>query len=134
MNALSLLLENLSRGALTLRFPARPPAPDRYRGLVQFDPEACQGCGMCAFVCTSGSIVYRPRPKVYEWAYEPGACTFCGRCVESCVSHAITMQPTRPPIYTQAGALKTSYQVPRRPPPGTAPPPPAPPAAPGGTP
>jgi formate hydrogenlyase subunit 6/NADH:ubiquinone oxidoreductase subunit I len=124
MNALSLLLENLARGAVTVRFPARPPAPAAFRGLVDFDEERCQGCGMCAFVCTSGSIVYRPRPKTYEWSYEPGACTFCGRCVDACVSHAISMQPSRPPVYTRAGELHRAFSVPRRPPPGTPPPPP----------
>ncbi len=132
MNALALILGNLRRGAVTLRFPARAPEPAGYRGLVEMDRERCQGCGMCAFVCTSAAIRFQARSQSYDWSYDAGRCTFCGRCVDGCASQAISMQATRPPVYTAAGALQVALNIPRRPPPGAAPPPAKP--APGGTP
>ncbi|HVO20698.1 MAG TPA: 4Fe-4S binding protein [Anaeromyxobacter sp.] len=118
MNVLQFLLENLSRGPVTLRFPERPPAPAAYRGLVEMDRERCEGCGMCAFVCTSRAIVFRNKPQTYEWSYDPGQCTFCGRCVDACASHALRQQPSRPPIYTDPSELRLAYSLPRKPPPG----------------
>ncbi len=123
MNALALLVENLRRGALTLRFPARPPEPPAYRGLVQMERDRCQGCGMCAFVCTSSAIRFQAKATSYDWSYDAGQCTFCGRCVDGCASQAISMQPSRPPVYTDPGALKVALSLPRKPPPGAAPPP-----------
>ncbi len=130
MNALALLLDNLRRGTRTLRFPARAAEPPAFRGLVQMDRDRCQGCGMCAFVCTSSAIVFRAKPTTYEWSYDAGQCTFCGRCVDACASAALTQQAARPPVYTAQGALKVELSLPRKPPPGA---PPAP-AAKGGTP
>jgi formate hydrogenlyase subunit 6/NADH:ubiquinone oxidoreductase subunit I len=123
MNALALLVDNLRRGAQTLRLPARAPEPPAYRGLVQMDGGKCQVCGMCAFVCASSAIRFQARPTSYDWSYDAGQCTFCGRCVDGCASQAISMQASRPPVYTQPGSLKVALSLPRKPPPGAAPPP-----------
>jgi formate hydrogenlyase subunit 6/NADH:ubiquinone oxidoreductase subunit I len=134
MNALRLLMGNLRRGAMTLRFPARPPEPASYRGLVEMERDRCRGCGMCAFVCTSGAIRFQAKPDSYDWSYDAGMCTFCGRCVDGCASQALSMQASRPPVYTRSGALQVALNLPRKPPPGTAPAPgaaPAPCTAPG---
>ncbi|HET6438998.1 MAG TPA: 4Fe-4S dicluster domain-containing protein [Anaeromyxobacter sp.] len=122
MNAFEFLLENLRRGSVTLRFPARAPEPLGYRGLVEMDRDRCQGCGMCAFVCTSSSIRFEARTATYDWSYDAARCTFCGRCVDGCASQAISMQHSRPPVYTREGALRVALTLPRKPPPGAAPP------------
>jgi formate hydrogenlyase subunit 6/NADH:ubiquinone oxidoreductase subunit I len=119
---LSLLLENLLHGASTFRYPDCPPTAAKYRGLVEFDPAKCDGCGMCSFVCTSSAIVGKARKETYEWSYDAGQCTFCGRCVDVCAPHNLHMQSSRPPIYTESGALKKAFTVIRKPP---APPKPA---------
>lgn len=131
MKVLSVLAQNLMHGTVTFRFPQRPPTAPAYRGLVLMDAGKCQGCGMCAFVCTSRAIVFRARPQTYEWSYDGGQCTFCGRCVDACASAAISMEAGRPPVYTVRGALKKELSLPRKPPPGTPAPKPAP-AASGG--
>ena len=121
MNVFTMLARNAVGGPITVRFPEPVPAPPRYRGLVVMDQQKCEGCGMCAFVCTSRSITFKALKTTYEWSYEPGLCTFCGRCVDACNSHSLTQQAKRPPIYTKPGALKLFYTLPRKPPPGAAP-------------
>ncbi len=115
MNIVTLLIENLRDGATTFRYPDCPPTASGYRGLVEFDPMRCDGCGMCAFACTSAAIKGRSRKETYEWSYDPAQCTFCGRCVDVCAPHNLKMQSTRPPVYTVAGSLKRSYTVIRKP-------------------
>ena len=122
MNVVTLLMENLQHGASTFRFPECPPTCARYRGLVEFDPLKCDGCGMCAFVCTSAAIKGRRRKDTYEWSYDAAQCTFCGRCVDVCAPRNLHMQSTRPPVYTTSGALKCAYTVLRKPPAPAAPP------------
>ena len=114
MNIFTMLLGNFTRRPITLPFPQRPPAPAGYRGLVQFDPSRCIGCGSCAGVCTSSAIKFKGRRDTYQWSYDAGQCTFCGRCVEVCPSGAITMQELPPPIYSVSGALKCSYTMQRQ--------------------
>jgi formate hydrogenlyase subunit 6/NADH:ubiquinone oxidoreductase subunit I len=121
MNVVNLLLENVSHGASTFRFPDSPPICARFRGLVEYDPSKCDGCGMCAFVCTSSAIKGRAGKdkagkEIYDWSYDPGQCTFCGRCVDVCAPHNLHMQESRPPIYTVSGALKIAYTIARKPP------------------
>jgi len=118
MNALLFLAENLRRGRMTLRFPERAPEPEHYRGLVRMDEARCEGCGMCAFVCTSKAIVFRAQLASYDWSYDPGQCTFCGRCVDGCAARALSMSSSRPPVYTRSGALKVAHRLARKPPPG----------------
>ena len=114
MNIVSMLVENLLRGPVTLLFPERPPLAPRYRGLVEFDPSLCTGCATCAFVCTSAGIKFKSRRDTYEWTYDGGQCTFCGRCVDGCEAKAITMQSCAPPIYATTGELKHSHTLPRK--------------------
>ena len=84
MNILTMLWKNLWGGYRTLLFPARPKVSERYRGLVQFDPELCTGCAICRFRCTARAIEFKPGKGEFVWSYDPGQCTFCGRCVEGC--------------------------------------------------
>ncbi|HVT97510.1 MAG TPA: 4Fe-4S binding protein [Acidobacteriaceae bacterium] len=117
MRILTLLWTNLRAGVMTLRFPDRPPVSEGYRGLVRFDPSLCIGCAMCRFRCTSRAITFEPGKTDFTWSYDPGRCTFCGRCVEGCKEHALTQERACPPIYLNAGELRQSWTLPRRPPP-----------------
>jgi formate hydrogenlyase subunit 6/NADH:ubiquinone oxidoreductase subunit I len=109
MNVWELLMDNLRRGTVTLRFPTRPPICNTYRGLVHINTEPCKCCGICATVCTSAAITMKKGDGKYEWNYDPGQCTFCGRCVDSCALKLLTMESSRPPVYETSGELKQSY-------------------------
>jgi formate hydrogenlyase subunit 6/NADH:ubiquinone oxidoreductase subunit I len=118
MNVLSMLVENLFHGPVTLRYPVAPPIAPGYRGLVEFHPDLCTGCATCAFVCTSAAIKFKSRRDSYEWSYDAGQCTFCGRCVDNCEAHAVTMECAPPPLYLTSGALKHSHTLARKKPGG----------------
>lgn len=126
MNIFTMLWKNLWGGSRTLRFPQRPRVTERFRGLVQFDPDRCTGCAVCKFRCTSRAIDFKGGKGEFTWSYNPGQCTFCGRCVEGCKDHALSQASDVPPLYTTQGELKKSYTVARK---GTVKPPSAPPAA-----
>jgi len=111
MNILDILLGNLRRGALTLRFPARVEPPAYFRGLVQLEAERCIGCATCAYACASRALRVTSNATGYEWTYDPGQCTFCARCADVCPMHALTLQAERPPLYRQAHALSTSVRL-----------------------
>lgn len=111
MNILGIIAGNLKRRAITLRFPRRVAPPAGFRGPVQLDPEGCVGCATCAYVCPSSAISLSSDGLHYEWRYDPGRCTFCGRCADLCPAEALAMAAERPPIYTQAGALRQVYHL-----------------------
>jgi hydrogenase-4 component H/formate hydrogenlyase subunit 6 len=123
MKILSMLWNNLRGGSRTLRFPLRPKVTQRFRGLVQFNPELCTGCAICKFRCTSRAITYQAGKGEFTWSYDPGQCTFCGRCVEGCKTHALSQESACPPVYLHLGELKNTYTVARKAP---APKPPSP--------
>jgi hydrogenase-4 component H/formate hydrogenlyase subunit 6 len=114
MNILSMLWNNLRGGHRTLPFPERPRVTERFRGLVQFDPERCTGCAVCKFRCTSRAIDFKGGKGEFTWSYDPGQCTFCGRCVEGCKDHALSQESDTPPVYTTLGELKKSYTMARK--------------------
>ena len=114
MCILTMLWKNLWGGPRTLLFPERPKVTQRFRGLVQFDPELCTGCAICKFRCTSRAIDFKGGKGEFTWSYNPGQCTFCGRCVEGCKDHALSQEPAPPPIYTSSGELRKSYTVARK--------------------
>jgi formate hydrogenlyase subunit 6 len=125
MNILTMMWKNLRRGYQTLLFPARPKISPRFRGLVQFNPEYCTGCGICKMRCTSRAIELKPGKGEFTWSYNPGQCTFCGRCVEGCTEHALkdghaehalSQEEACPPVYLEQGELNLSYTLKRKPP------------------
>ncbi|MDR3793072.1 MAG: 4Fe-4S binding protein [Terracidiphilus sp.] len=116
MNILTMLWKNFWGGNRTLQFPARPSISQRFRGLVQLDPEKCIGCGICKNRCTSRAIEFIAGKPQFTWSYNPGQCTFCGRCVEGCKDGALSQAQDTPPVYTHPGELKVSYTLTRKPP------------------
>ncbi len=75
----------------TTRFPAEPcVVPERYRGKVEFDLEACIGCGACVNVCPTRALEQEDdlaaEKPVRRISYRYDACIFCGNCSENCTT------------------------------------------------
>jgi formate hydrogenlyase subunit 6/NADH:ubiquinone oxidoreductase subunit I len=83
---------SLKTGVVTRRYPAEPePAPDSFRGQVQFDPSACCGEAACARSCPSNAIQVALTETGWIWSLTDTRCVFCGLCAEACPSGAIAL-------------------------------------------
>lgn len=89
---LKIMLRNLLQGPSTIKYPFEDsPAPEKLRGKITHDPEACVACRMCEYVCAGGAI------RIEESADQTGinfvvwhnTCTFCGLCEFYCPTKAI---------------------------------------------
>jgi len=64
------------------------PVPERYRGMIEYDREACIGCLMCGKTCPTGTILNTEAHKV---EFRMDRCVFCGACADICPKDAIKM-------------------------------------------
>jgi len=64
------------------------PLPERYRGEIVYDKEACIGCLLCIRLCPSGTITATEKKKV---KFNISRCIFCGQCAEICPTEAIKL-------------------------------------------
>jgi len=84
-------LKNLLRRPITVESIIKNESvavPERYRGIMNFDREACIGCLMCVRLCPTGTILTTEDKKVL---FRVDRCIFCGQCAEICPKNAITM-------------------------------------------
>ena len=100
------------RVALGPRRPAAPPGPMHKAiklrklqdALVRYRvTDACTGCTLCAQVCKTGAIAYRPYEK---HDIDDSRCTWCDKCFQACLEGAVEVvsaangapapRPTRP--------------------------------------
>jgi len=56
---------------------------------LQFDPAACNGCGMCLAVCPHG--VFARNGRAVQLV-RPEACMECGACQVNCPTNAISVE------------------------------------------
>ena len=92
----SLLIEKPA----TVLYPVqRLTPPERFRGRLHYDQEACTLCGLCARDCP-GMVIKVVRTKVAKedgtvergghLEFEMDRCVFCGQCAQSCNQGAIS--------------------------------------------
>jgi len=82
------IIESLFKRPATEKYPfVRRAAPESLRGKLEWDPEKCTGCGLCAKDCPSNAvevIVIDRAKKQFVVRYHMDRCTFCAQCVQNC--------------------------------------------------
>ena len=72
----------------------RIPPPERYRGILSYDPSVCTGCSLCVKDCPSDAIelvIIDRAAKKYVMNYHMDRCIYCGQCVVNCKPKGIGM-------------------------------------------
>jgi len=106
-------LRSLTRRAYTLKYPRIPsPAPEGFRGKLEYDVEKCNGCGACVQNCPASAlkIISEEDGRTIEVWY--GKCIYCGRCEEVCPEKAITLTATYSLVTGRKEEIKSSVQLP----------------------
>jgi formate hydrogenlyase subunit 6/NADH:ubiquinone oxidoreductase subunit I len=82
------ILQSLFKAPVTQKYPfERLEAPERLRGMLEWDPAKCSGCGLCAKDCPSDAIelvMIDRAKKQFVVRYHVDRCTFCAQCVHNC--------------------------------------------------
>jgi len=76
---------------MTIEYPReRRRYPERFRGMIRFDPTKCISCFQCAFVCPANAIQFKlaPNGKYYP-CVDYAKCIFCHFCVDTCTKGAM---------------------------------------------
>ncbi|MCJ7535496.1 MAG: 4Fe-4S binding protein [Anaerolineales bacterium] len=86
---------SLFRKPVTQLYPKnRQEAPSKLRGCLDWNPEKCTGCGICAMDCPANAIeviVIDKKEKRFVLQYHIDRCTFCAQCVHSCMHGCLEM-------------------------------------------
>lgn len=86
------ILENLIKGPSTIQYPfADSPAPEKLRGKIKHNADACVACHLCEYVCAGGAIRIQESEdkKGIDFVVWHDTCTFCGLCEYYCPTKAI---------------------------------------------
>ncbi len=60
------------------------PHPGAPTGVVEINPQACTGCGMCGRACPTGALAYREEGGAVSLSFEAARCIGCELCLETC--------------------------------------------------
>ena len=72
----------------------RTAPPERYRGILSYEPSVCTGCTLCVKDCPSDAIelvILDRAAKKYVMKYHMDRCIYCGQCVVNCKPKGIGM-------------------------------------------
>lgn len=90
---------SLFRNPATENYPfERREAPERLRGLLNWNGEHCIGCALCVKDCPSNAlelIVLDKKAKRFVLRYHANRCTFCAQCAWSCRQGCLELLHTR---------------------------------------
>ena len=89
------ILESFFKKSATRLYPVeRIAPPERYRGVLSFDPSLCTGCSLCVKDCPSNAIqlvILDRAAKQYVMKYHMDRCIYCGQCMVNCKFKCIGM-------------------------------------------
>ncbi len=106
------VVNSIFKRPVTQRYPEiRVAPPERYRGRLIWNPEACTGCGLCVKDCPSDAIeflVNDKKAKAFVFRYSADRCTFCAQCVKNCRQNSIVLDPAQ---WEMASLNKSSFET-----------------------
>jgi formate hydrogenlyase subunit 6/NADH:ubiquinone oxidoreductase subunit I len=89
------IVESFFKKSATQLYPVeRMAPPERYRGVLSFDPSLCTGCRLCVKDCPSDAIelvILDRAAKQYVVKYHMDRCIYCGQCMVNCKFSCIGM-------------------------------------------
>jgi formate hydrogenlyase subunit 6/NADH:ubiquinone oxidoreductase subunit I len=89
------IIESFFKKSATQLYPVeRIAPPQRYRGVLSYNPSACTGCSLCVRDCPSDAIeliILDRAAKRYVVKYHMDRCIYCGQCVVNCKFKCIAM-------------------------------------------
>lgn len=89
------IVESFFKKSATQLYPVeRVAPPERYRGILSFNPSVCTGCKLCVKDCPSDAIdlvILDRAAKQYVMKYRMDRCIYCGQCVVNCKFKCIGM-------------------------------------------
>jgi formate hydrogenlyase subunit 6/NADH:ubiquinone oxidoreductase subunit I len=89
------IVESFFKKHDTQLYPAeRIAPPERYRGILSYDPSLCTGCSLCVKDCPSDAIelvILDRAAKQYVVKYHMDRCIYCGQCMVNCKFKCIAM-------------------------------------------
>jgi formate hydrogenlyase subunit 6/NADH:ubiquinone oxidoreductase subunit I len=89
------IVESFFKKSATQLYPVeRVAPPERYRGVLSFDPSLCTGCRLCVKDCPSNAIelfILDRAAKQYVVKYHMDRCIYCGQCMVNCKFNCIDM-------------------------------------------
>lgn len=90
---------SLFRRPVTELYPfQRREAPDRLRGMLEFEASKCTGCRICMRDCPARAldlVVVDKATKRFAMRFHADRCTYCAQCVVSCNFDALAMSNTQ---------------------------------------
>jgi len=89
------IFESFFKKSATQLYPVeRVAPPERYRGVLSYDPSLCTGCRLCVKDCPSNAIelfILDRAAKQYVVKYHMDRCIYCGQCMVNCKFNCIDM-------------------------------------------
>lgn len=87
------LIRTLFAQRITVSFPFTPlNLPSYFRGKVVFEPELCNGCGLCARNCPAFALdLEREGREKFRLTLYRDRCACCGQCADDCPQGAIAL-------------------------------------------
>lgn len=83
-------LRSALSAAFTVKYPREPsPAPEGFRGKLEFNSEKCIGCGACVEGCPTGALTLEDLEDKRRIVLVYTRCISCGQCVERCPVEAV---------------------------------------------
>ena len=89
------IFESFFKKSATQLYPVeRVAPPERYRGVLSYDPSLCTGCRLCVKDCPSNAlelVILDRAAKQYVVKYHMDRCIYCGQCMVNCKFNCIDM-------------------------------------------